>query len=67
LQELNVMHNYIERQRKKARTVVDQMVKSHDSTKIIIAWQSWDQVTKDNKGAREKEKALKESEEEMLA
>jgi len=67
LQELNVLHGYVERQKAKSKGVIDNMMKGHDSAKLTIAWQAWTKEMAENAEAREIERMQNETREEMEA
>merc|ERR1719336_179443 len=64
-QELSILNGYIEKQKKKSKSVLENMTKGHDSAKMSLAWTEWQTLMQENEVARSNERAQKETLEEM--
>jgi len=67
MQELSILHAYMEKQKKKSKNVLDNMAKGHDSAKLSLAWTEWQTLMQENEVARANERAQAETLEEMNA
>jgi len=64
-EDKQVLQGFLRRQKEKSKGVIDRFTKENDSSRVLIAWQSWVTDTQENRVARENERAMKETEEEM--
>jgi len=64
-EDKKVLEGFLRRQKEKSKGVIDRFTKENDSSRVLIAWQSWVTDTQENRVARENERAMKETEEEM--